>query len=200
MAGFLAYIVPVDSGAHPEHPIVYPPQQPPLGIWGGANEPFPTPPIVLPKPPSGDHVELPIYYPPVIWPPDAHPEHPIVIPPTQPVYPAHPIVLPPSAGGRPEHPIVIPPGQPVYPSHPIYIPAFPSHPIVLPPEKPPTEPPSGAPPILSLPIELPPPATPPGGSKWLMVYIEGVGWLWILVPVGGGTETEKKAGIFGGKK
>jgi hypothetical protein len=30
----------------PSHPIVIPP--PPLGIWGGSNEPFPTPPIFLP--------------------------------------------------------------------------------------------------------------------------------------------------------
>jgi hypothetical protein len=30
----------------PSHPIVIPP--PPLGIWGGANQPFPTPPIFLP--------------------------------------------------------------------------------------------------------------------------------------------------------
>jgi hypothetical protein len=32
---------------HPAHPIYLPP-----GIWGGANEPFPTPPIVIPKPPD----------------------------------------------------------------------------------------------------------------------------------------------------
>lgn len=53
MAGYLAYIIPIDAGAHPEHPIVIPPgpikpPEKPPGIWGGANEPFPTPPIVIP--------------------------------------------------------------------------------------------------------------------------------------------------------
>lgn len=33
---------------HPEHPIA--PGGPPPGIWGGGNEPFPTPPIVIPPP------------------------------------------------------------------------------------------------------------------------------------------------------
>lgn len=58
---------------------IIPPETPgnPPGIWGGGNEPFPTPPIVIPKPPV----------PPVgIWPnpPEGiapHPEHPIVLPP-----------------------------------------------------------------------------------------------------------------------
>jgi hypothetical protein len=41
-------VIPPDavSPGVPAHPIVIPP--PPLGIWGGANEPFPTPPIFLP--------------------------------------------------------------------------------------------------------------------------------------------------------
>lgn len=51
---------------------VYPEGQPP-GIWGGGNEPFPTPPIFLPDRPGG------------------RPEHPIVLPPN---VPAHPIVIP----------------------------------------------------------------------------------------------------------
>jgi hypothetical protein len=38
----------------PSHPIVIPP--PPLGIWGGANQPFPTPPIFLP--PNADREKL----------------------------------------------------------------------------------------------------------------------------------------------
>lgn len=49
------------SGAHPEHPIVYPP----------GSLPHPEHPIVLPPPVPG-------------WPPidiGAHPEHPIVLPP-----------------------------------------------------------------------------------------------------------------------
>lgn len=32
----------------PSHPIIVPP-----GIWGGSNEPFPTPPIYIPIPPPG---------------------------------------------------------------------------------------------------------------------------------------------------
>jgi hypothetical protein len=42
-------VLPPDaiSPGVPAHPIVLPPV-PPLGIWGGANEPFPTPPIALP--------------------------------------------------------------------------------------------------------------------------------------------------------
>lgn len=53
------------GGAHPSHPIYFPdahPEQPiylPPRIWGGGNEPFPTPPIYLPPkpttpPPSGE--------------------------------------------------------------------------------------------------------------------------------------------------
>lgn len=69
---------PPDSGLHPEHPIYLP-----VHIWGGGNEPFPTPPIFLPGPPSDAHPEHPIYYPIQLPPfdPDAHPEHPIVLPP-----------------------------------------------------------------------------------------------------------------------
>lgn len=65
MAGYLAYIIPIDKDAHPEHPIApggrpeHPIYYPP-GIWGGANEPFPTPPIVLPP----DKPNMP---PLVIW-------------------------------------------------------------------------------------------------------------------------------------
>jgi hypothetical protein len=42
-------VIPPDAVAPgvPAHPIVIPP--PPLGIWGGSNEPFPTPPIFLPE-------------------------------------------------------------------------------------------------------------------------------------------------------
>lgn len=73
MAGYLAYIIPIDQGVHPEHPIapggsppypahpgpILPPDRPP-GIWGGSNEPFPTPPIVIPP----DKPNLP---PLLIW-------------------------------------------------------------------------------------------------------------------------------------
>lgn len=86
--------------------------------------------------------------------PDAHPEHPIVLPPDTPpdsgAHPEHPIVIPDPGGGdehpdhtlpgdlpkpdhelpgdqpRPEHPIVLP-GEPEWPDDP-----KPTHPIVLP--------------------------------------------------------------------
>jgi hypothetical protein len=96
--------------------------------------------------------------------PDAHPEHPIVLPPDSPLEPTHPIVLPPEGETDPPvptHPIVLPPlgiwpnppegsvlpdhelpgdqphpdqglpGEPptIWPN-----PGFPSHPIVIPPD------------------------------------------------------------------
>jgi hypothetical protein len=105
-------VIPPDAIAPgvPAHPIVIPPEEQPPGIWGGGNEPFPTPPIVIPQPPGGG--------PPVgIWPNPGHPAHPIVIP------------LPP-IDAKPEHPIVLPPPD-------SGLPVFPSHPIVIPPETPP---------------------------------------------------------------
>jgi len=139
---------------------IMPGEQPP-GIWGGGNQPFPTPPIYIPVPP----------------PPDSglKPEHPIYIP----VYPAHPIVIPlPPDEGEPQPPYVWPPQiwagpilpplgiwgptdprptPPIYipivppessgggehPANPIYLPVSPEHPIVLPPDEegPPTPPP-----------------------------------------------------------
>jgi hypothetical protein len=75
------------SPGHPAHPIA-PGGQPP-GIWGGGNEPFPTPPIVLPpgteQPPPG------IWSEPII---PGHPAHPIA-PGGPPPVPTHPIALPP---------------------------------------------------------------------------------------------------------
>jgi hypothetical protein len=38
----------------PTHPIYYPPH-----IWGGGNEPFPTPPIVIPPPPTPPYPDPP---------------------------------------------------------------------------------------------------------------------------------------------
>jgi hypothetical protein len=103
-------VIPPDAIAPgvPTHPIYIPP-----GIWGGGNEPFPTPPIVIiPQPPGGKP-------PVVIWPSPGHPEHPIVIPlPPIDAKPEHPIVLPPQIPpgiwgganeGFPTQPIVIPP-------------------------------------------------------------------------------------------
>jgi hypothetical protein len=92
---------PIGGGApgYPAHPIV----QPPLGIWGGAPLPWPTPPI---------------YYPPGGGGQPGYPAHPIA--PT----PGHPIVLPPGTipGLKPEHPIYIPPPTPGVPTHPIVLP------------------------------------------------------------------------------
>jgi hypothetical protein len=61
--------------------------------------------------------------------PDAHPEHPIVLPPDTDLKPEHPIVLPPEGGGdeHPAHPIVIPPE--VWPNPPES--TGPEHPIVI---------------------------------------------------------------------
>jgi hypothetical protein len=119
---FLAWIVPVRGDARPEHPIVLPPpgESDPPGIWGGGNEPFPTPPIVIP--PDALAPGVPTH--PIVLPPPI-PTHPIVIPPgsisEDPPVPAHPIVLPPPI---PAHPIVIPPDavSPGVPAHPIYLP------------------------------------------------------------------------------
>ena len=57
-------------------PIV--PGEPP-GIWGGGNQPFPTPPIHIPPPGFGHHPAHPIVLPPNV------PSHPIVIPGPPPV-------------------------------------------------------------------------------------------------------------------
>jgi hypothetical protein len=95
------------------------PPEGPLGIWGGAPIPVPTPPIYIPVEPP--HAENPIYIP---------------------VFPAHPIELPPGEGlppensdAHPEHPIYVPvepPSGGEAPANPIYIPVYPAHPIVLP--------------------------------------------------------------------
>jgi hypothetical protein len=115
-------------------------EEPPLGIWGGANEGYPTHPIVLPPG----------------FAPGLSPEHPIVIPPPPPLgiwggapppyvdiglpgpqpHPEHPIVIPPDldiwgpTDPRPTHPIVIPPPT-------VTNPPTPTHPIVIPPDAPP---------------------------------------------------------------
>src|SRR4030095_2146306 len=83
---------------------------------------------------------------------DAHPEHPIYIPPPMPEHPIYiPVEPPPDTGLKPEHPIYIPispdlkPEHPIFipvepppdsdlkPEHPIYYPVYPAHPIELPP-------------------------------------------------------------------
>ena len=163
MAGFLAYILPVDQGAHPEHPIA-PGGQPP-GIW---NPVFPSPPIAnVPGAPGYDPGK-----PPGIW---------------IPVFPSPPIANVPGAPGyrpggdhiwgggnvpMPTPPINLPPGTP---------PGFwgpndprPQPPIVIPPELPP---------------ELPPPSgggdkPPPADGGWGYVSQPGFGWGYF--PAGGG--------------
>jgi hypothetical protein len=171
---FLAMITPVSPGA-PAHPIA--PGGEPPGIWGGGNEPFPTPPIVI-IPPN------------VIGP--GVPAHPIYLP----IYPAHPIVIPPGSlgGGKPEHPIYLPPGiwgpTDPFPTHPIVIPpdavspGVPTHPIVIPP------PPLGIwgganEPFPTPPIFLPPAA--PGEERpklieWTIGWSEPTGWVVVGVP------------------
>jgi hypothetical protein len=87
----LAFIIPIETGGTPTHPIA--PGGPPLGIWGGAPS-FPAHPIA----PGGGGLGIwgggvpmptPPIYLPVLPPADSglSPEHPIYFP----VYPSHPI-------------------------------------------------------------------------------------------------------------
>lgn len=169
----LAYIVPVNTDARPEHPIVYPPRPGGgEGIWG-PTDPRPTPPIVIPPDSISDGVPThPIFIP-------VYPAHPIVIPPGSigPGIPAHPIVLPPYV---PAHPIVLPPDSiaPGVPAHPIYIPPgiwgganepFPTPPIYIP--RPPIDPPHA-------PAEM-----PPTNFQWAYAFVPVIAsWLWVAVP------------------
>jgi hypothetical protein len=111
---------PMPGGPEVSHPIA--PGGLPPGIWGGGNEPFPTPPIYIPP----DAIAPGVPSHPIVLPP-GRPTHPIVIPPGSlaPGVPTHPIYLPPPV---PAHPIVIPPGV-IDPGPP----PVPAHPIVLPP-------------------------------------------------------------------
>lgn len=83
----------------------------PPGIWGGGNEPFPTPPIHLPggRPPGtwGGAGE-PFPTPPIVIPPDQAP--PSMKPPTPPPPGSPTTVVPPPAGsaGWPVQPVVVP--------------------------------------------------------------------------------------------
>ena len=150
MAGFLAYIIPVEGGAGPP---------------GGGDPPRPSHPIMLPgmpgwgpppggggQPPYPGQGLPPFPSPPIYWPPGVPPTGGGPRPPSGPVDPGY---SPPWAqvpggggGGGPVDPGYSPPwaqvpggggggGAPVYPSHPIYwppypdqgLPPFPSHPI-----------------------------------------------------------------------
>jgi len=174
MAGYLAYIIPVDGGGRPDNSL----PQPPVGIWPSPGHP--SHPIVLPPGSVGGTPEHPIYYPP------AAPEHPIVLPPDSVGgTPEHPIYYPPSVwppGGHPSHPIApggSPPGYwggvaPPYPTHPI-------SPGGKPPGiwgGPPLYPDQGLPPG-GTPIEPPSELPPPAGHTddiVVMIYKPGQGW------------------------
>lgn len=192
--GFLAYIVPVDRGAHIEHPIVLPPEMPgePPGIWG-PTDPRPTPPIVIIPPDKPGKPPLVIWggpidpypdhglpgQPPGIWgPTDPRPTPPIHLPPM--IWPQPPEGGPPIAidPGHPEHPIVLPPLPPVddaHPEHPIVIPVppqiwgppgpWPTPPIVIPPDP-------GSPPAEERPID------------WKVGWTEDTGWVVVGIPSG----------------
>jgi hypothetical protein len=147
----LAYIVPLQTGGTPEHPIAGPPP----GIWPSPGHPahpispgggpsqgpgFPTFPIVIPPgfPVSPSHpivIPSPPMPPVGIWPSPGRPEHPI----SPGGGPSHPIVVPPDVdvwppNAKPEHPIIVPPPTTIWPPLPV-------HPIILP--DPPTD---GSPP------------------------------------------------------
>ena len=181
-APFFALITPIDQ---PQ------PGQPP-GIWGGGNQPFPTPPIHLPpgsgSPPSGS--------PPGIWgPPGPWPTPPIHLPPTgggsppgiwggAPIpWPTPPIHYPPSiwpSPGHPEHPIYYPPG--------IWGPTDPRPGWGLPGQPPGIwGPPSGlpTPPIVIPPEGLPPDIAIPDGKALVVVYVPGQGHQAFLIPAPG---------------
>lgn len=156
-------------------------------IWGGGNEPMPTPPIVIPP----DAIEPGVPTHPIYIP--VFPAHPIVIPPDSiaPGVPTHPIVLPPPI---PTHPIVIPPDAvaPGVPTHPIYLPPGiwgptdprPSNPIAgipgLPGYTPPVLPPGGTP--------LPPAVNVPVEGK--LVFVPGYGWIFVPSGIGEPGEPE----------
>jgi hypothetical protein len=126
MQPILCYLIPLQTGGEPTHPIAGPPP----GIWPSPGHP--AHPIAPGGPPVG------------IWPSPGHPAHPIAPggPPPgiwpSPGVPTHPIYIPvdppPDSGLSPEHPIYIPvePPQPPLgiwgggnvpmPTPPIYIP------------------------------------------------------------------------------
>jgi hypothetical protein len=105
----LAWIIPVETGGHPEHPIYNPP-----GIWpspGVPTHPIYNPPYPSQGPGFPTHPIAPGGPPPSIWPSPGHPSHPIYNPPFPsqgPGFPTHPIApggLPPGIwGGPPNYP------------------------------------------------------------------------------------------------
>jgi hypothetical protein len=176
MRGTLAYIIPIGkeegekppSGAHPEHPIYFPITPghpimlpPPEEIVGGPPHPDQGLPGEKPKPPAAGAPPRPTH--PISG--VGEPSHPIEIPPDPPPGSVWP-------GPSPGHPWVPPTGTPPSggapgtPTHPIVPPqpGTPSHPIATPPQ-----PPSGE--------HLPP------SSAAVAVFLPGVGWKYVIVPV-----------------
>lgn len=116
--------------------------------------------------------------PPSIWPSPGYPAHPIAPggPPPGiwpgPGYPAHPI-----APGGPPPGIWPSPGYPAHPIAPGGPPPHPEHPIVLPPG-------SAIPPDVGIwPEPVPPVDIVPPGQTLIAVYVPGVGWKYVMVPV-----------------
>jgi hypothetical protein len=169
---FLALITPIGGDA-----------QPPLGIWGGSNQPFPTPPIYMP--PGGGGGGRP---PLGIWGGGGVGNYPDAgFPGPQPGGPIG-IWGGGGVGPYPDHGLPGPqPGGPTYPSQG---PGFPTNPIVLPPPPGTGE---GAPPIAvqlpifpwtpSHPIELPDIPTPPG-IEWKAAWTPQTGWVVVGLPSG----------------
>jgi hypothetical protein len=138
-ATFVGKLILPEVGGGP----IYPPSQPPVGIWPGPGYPAHPiapggpPPVVWPGPGYPAHPIAPGGPPPVVWPGPGYPAHPIA-PGGPPLgiwgggnvpMPTPPIYLPPGTlpGVKPEQPIYIPPS--IWPP-----PGVPSHPIALPPE------------------------------------------------------------------
>jgi hypothetical protein len=163
-APFLALITPVSGDTAP---------QPPLGIWGGGNQPFPTPPIAGPgRPPWWGMANDPGYSPPWARPPvDPGYSPPWARPGPGPIDPGYspPWARPPVDPGF---------GNPWFDPHP-------SHPIYFPPG--PVDP-GYSPPWAQVP-DLPdtvPPAQGSGGEPvpvvWKSGWTPSTGWVVVGIP------------------
>jgi hypothetical protein len=192
-APVLCLIIPLESGGGiPTHPIA--PGGPPLGIWGGAPLPTPTPPIYYPPYPSTGpgfptHPIAPGGPPLGIWGgPPLYPDQ--GLPGWQP-RPSHPIApggRPPGIwGGPPLYPDQGLPGPQPIPTPPIYLPpgtipgAKPEHPIYIPPSIWPS------PGVPTHPIVLPPPNSdgkPEVLENWdaTTIWSPSSGWVVAIVP------------------
>ena len=178
--GYLAYIIPIDLGAHPDHPIVIPP--------GSLPHPDQGLPGSQPRPDQG----LPPY--PDQGLPGSQPRPDQGLPGNQP-YPDQ------GLPAYPSHPIVYPPTAPPYrPTHPIYNPAYPDQGLPQPQPKPDQGLPSDQPkPDQGLPKPQPgtpshPINTPPDDGKfYVLVFVPGSGWEWVAFSPGDIKTTNKSA-------